>query len=158
MAAAEMNYRARSISRRRFLAYVGAVVAAAGAGQLISGGRSTPRAQATENFPYRLALPDVARATATTSLFFLDPEHGAGKPECAVPHAGSRACHACTACHSHAVNKLFASFVEADAGRAHIGCKCLIGEESTSDAEFRALFGMAVQRPIFDKRKDQLFS
>ena len=158
MADTDGTYRTRAVSRRKFLAYVGAFAAAAAAGQLIGGGGSARRTLAAEDFPYKLFMPGTSRATTTTSLFFLDPEHGAGDPACTVPHEGSRACHGCNSCHSHASNKLFASFTEADAGRAHIGCKCLINEETTSDAQFLALFGAAVQRPVFDKRKDQLFS
>lgn len=158
MADIETSYRARALTRRRFLTYVGAFAAAAAVGQLVSGGGRPAGTRAAEEPMYRLFVPGMSRATTTTSLYFLDPEHGAGDPECTIPHAGSRACHGCNSCHSHAANKLFASFVEADMGRAHIGCKCLINEETSSDAQFLALFGVAAQRPVFDKRKDQLFS
>jgi len=152
------NYRTRAVSRRKFLAYVGAFAAAAAAGQLIGGGSSLKRISAAETFEHKLYLTGVALAGDLTNTFFLDPEHSVGKAGCPLPHQGSRLCHGCVACHSHAENKLFASIAAAESGRAHLGCKCLIRSEQVTQQDFDALFGAAVERVSFDRRRDTLFS
>ena len=59
-----------------------------------------------------------AAAAATVQTYSLDPTIGG---TCASP-----GCSVCNACTSHAANKLFATVVDAEAGRAHPGCRCTV--------------------------------
>lgn len=130
------------MERRRFLAWVGAVAAGTGGGALF------PRDAS--------AAPESEKQT----IWFLDPEHGAGKPECPIPHEGSQSCHGCNACHSHAESKLFSSLELADASRAHSNCKCLVDSIRVTRREFALFFGPSggpLRREKFDKRTDQVF-
>jgi hypothetical protein len=48
----------------------------------------------------------------------------------------------CKACHHHAANRLFATRVAADRGRAHRGCKCaIVRSRALRPAQWVALFG-----------------
>jgi len=132
-----------SAGRRRFLLYVGGLAAAVGAGQLHAGD----------------ALAKQVRALNRT-IYFLDPEWGAGKPACPVPHEGPGSCHACAACHSHALNKLFTSAELANRQRAHPHCKCLVKSRAVSNVECVMIFGPPsgpLHRDEFDRRRDRLF-
>ena len=86
-----------------------------------------------------LAVPLAGRAAASTAtLYWLDPDWGAGDPSC-VPNQGQATCGGCSACVSHYQNKLFASAAAAEAGRAHPGCKCLVEK------------AFAVDQPTYDR-------
>jgi hypothetical protein len=73
-----------------------------------------------------------AAAAPTSTVYWLDPDWGAGDPTC-VPNHGQVGCGGCYACVAHYQNKLFASAAAADAGRAHPRCKCLVREGFTVD-------------------------
>ena len=132
-----------SVGRRRFLLFVGSLAAAAGTGQLLADG----------------AL--AGRGPGNQTVYFLDPEWGAGDPACPLrPHWGPRSCHACIACHSHDVNKLFISGALANSRRAHPNCKCLVGSRRVNDWVFVMIFGPPsgpLHRDEFDRRRDRLF-
>ena len=154
---ATTGYDARAITRRKFLTYAAAVAAAGASGQLLRRGWSPSGISAEEEFEYRRVIPGVARGHTSTKVYHLDPEWGVGTIECAVPHAGSRACHACVACHAHAEHKFFATERAADDGRAHPHCKCLIYSNTVTEAAFTSLFGVGGSRGVvFDTRKDTL--
>ena len=87
------------------------------------------------------------RANAATSvqLWGLDPNWG-GDP-------GLCGCGACAACRSHAANKLFASASDADGGRAHSFCKCLVIPLVLVDESiYNALFVDGGPRASVDRR------
>ena len=49
---------------------------------------------------------------------------------------------ACRACHHHAANRLFATHVAADRGRAHPGCRCtIVRSHAVRPLQWQALFG-----------------
>ncbi|MCC7355447.1 MAG: hypothetical protein IT330_17030 [Anaerolineae bacterium] len=99
---------------------------------------------------------------ALTTLYFLDPEWGQGAPACSGdPHQGSRDCHACTACHQHALHKRFASADAANRLRAHTRCKCLVRSAEITAREYLSLFGSpsgANHRDEYDDRRDIPYS
>jgi hypothetical protein len=132
-----------SAGRRRFLLYVGGLAAAFGAGPLLAGEALTKQSRALNR-----------------TIYFLDPEWGAGTPACVAPDAGAGSCRACAACHSHAANKLFTSAALADRRRAHPHCKCLVKSRAVSNVEFVTIFGPPsgpLHRDEFDRRRDRLF-
>lgn len=133
------TWNSRMVERRRLLAWAGAIAAGAGAALMPSFGTRHGQSE-------------------TWTIWFLDPEHGAGMPGCPVdPHAdGSRSCHACTACHSHAENKIFRTFDIANQRRAHRYCKCLVHSMEVTQREYAAFFGApgGQERDAFDKRTD----
>jgi hypothetical protein len=48
----------------------------------------------------------------------------------------------CKACHHHAANRLFATHLAADRGRAHPGCKCtIVRSRAVGSVQWQALFG-----------------
>jgi hypothetical protein len=48
----------------------------------------------------------------------------------------------CRACHHHAANRLFATHIAADRGRAHPGCKCtIVRSRVLRPVQWQALFG-----------------
>ncbi len=48
----------------------------------------------------------------------------------------------CKACHPHAANRLFATHVAADRGRAHPGCTCtIVRSHAVRPGQWQALFG-----------------
>lgn len=107
-------------------------------------------------------LPALSEATGHSSptVYFLDPEWGAGDPACPIPHQGGGSCHACVACHNHDANKMWTSASLADQSRAHPNCKCLVSSRNVSDAEYVTIFGPPsgpLHRDEFDIRRDRLF-
>ncbi|CAN5826445.1 hypothetical protein BH23CHL2_BH23CHL2_08980 [soil metagenome] len=97
----------------------------------------------------------------TLTWYALDPEWGAGLPNCPISPAGAHqsthACHACNSCHHHADNKLFPTLNAANQNRAHVGCKCLVieGGELPVDV-WEDLFGAQgnIERQQVDRRWD----
>lgn len=82
-----------------------------------------------------LAIPlaaSNAAAAPTSTLYWLNPDRGAGDAAC-VPNQGQSTCGGCFACAAHYHNKLFASAAAADAERAHPRCACLVQEAFTVD-------------------------
>ena len=62
-------------------------------------------------------------------------------------------CRACAACRAHAHYKLFASAADADAGRAHLYCRCQVVSLGALDLEtYTTLFLQGGGRPSVDKR------
>ncbi len=87
------------------------------------------------------------RATASVSVqvWGLDPAWGGDPQACG--------CGGCTACHSHATNKLFASVSDAGANRAHVFCKCLVVPLALVDESiYNALFLEGGPRASVDRR------
>jgi hypothetical protein len=81
----------------------------------------------------------VAGAASTVSVWGLDPD-GCG-------------CSVCTACRSHAANKIFASPADADAGRAHPHCRCSVTTLSSVEPHvFDVLFVNGGRRSSVDRR------
>ena len=69
----------------------------------------------------------------TVDTFALDPAGGDGKcaPNCA----------SCSACVSHAANKLFSTKEAADSGRAHKGCNCaIVVGQALTEGNYKQLF------------------
>jgi hypothetical protein len=98
---------------------------------------------------------------AELEWFALDPEWGAGLPGCPVDPSGAHSsgggCHACNACHLHGINKRFPSAAAANAGRAHLGCKCKVYVPSSLPRDtWIELFGdpNAPTRLTIDRRWD----
>lgn len=90
-----------------------------------------------------LVGPPIARAAGTVTLYGLDPD--GGREGCG--------CSACSACRSHAANKRFASAADADAGRAHPHCRCLVVARGTVEgAIYDALFVAGGGRSVVDLR------
>jgi hypothetical protein len=88
-----------------------------------------------------------ALASATAQAWGLDPGADSG------PGVGGCGCSACSACRSHAANKLFASAADADAGRAHPFCKCLVvALPALAQGTYDALFADGGARPSVDRR------
>lgn len=88
-----------------------------------------------------------AQASAAESLqvWGLDPYRG-GDP-------GTCGCASCAACVAHAANKLFASAAAADAGRAHLHCRCLVAPlERVPESVYSELFSEAGGRSSVDRR------
>lgn len=81
-----------------------------------------------------LVLAGRADAADLVTTWSLDPTIGG---TCLSP-----GCSVCNACLAHGANKLFASQADAEAGRAHPGCRCT------------AVTGISVTQTVFD----QLFS
>ncbi len=73
----------------------------------------------------------------------LDPFWGQGLEGCPPPQGASiHNCEACHACHKHSQNKLFPTAEDANANRAHFGCKCLVVDLGTLPGPlWMALFG-----------------
>lgn len=87
--------------------------------------------------------PD-AWASPPAELWGLDPEWG----------AEGCSCGGCGACRSHAANKLFASAAAANAGRAHVYCRCLVVPLGTIDRDvYDQLFLAGGGRPSVDRRE-----
>ncbi|MCY7303529.1 MAG: hypothetical protein LH654_10975 [Thermoleophilia bacterium] len=79
-----------------------------------------------------LVRAHAARASSEISVWGLDPDGGHEACDCT----------ACGACRAHALNKIFASAADADAGRAHPYCKCTVAElSSVKPHVYSALFG-----------------
>ncbi|MFN8019963.1 MAG: hypothetical protein U0Q03_00420 [Acidimicrobiales bacterium] len=70
-------------------------------------------------------------AADVVPTYALDPTQGGA---CLAP-----SCITCNACQAHAANKLFASAADADAGRAHPGCRCTVTT------------GISVTQTVFDQ-------
>jgi hypothetical protein len=86
-----------------------------------------------------------ARAATSVQAWGLDPDGRGGLSPCA--------CRACASCRSHAANKLFASAADADAGRAHLYCKCLVAPLVVLDETvYNALFVDGGARRSVDRR------
>lgn len=129
------------VERRRFLMMVGAVATAAAVS-------------------YGLPAEAEAGRGARRTIYFLDPEWGAGDPACPIPHQGGGGCHACVACHNHDANKMWTSAALADRSRAHPNCKCLISSKNVNNREYITIFGPPsgpLHRDEFDIRRDRLF-
>jgi hypothetical protein len=96
-----------------------------------------------------LALPLAGVALASTrTVYGLDPSWGAADATCTPDHAHT--CSGCYACVRHAENKVFASALAGDAGRAHRGCRCLVKPLYTlDDGTFNRLF---TGSPAADRR------
>jgi hypothetical protein len=85
----------------------------------------------------------LARATSTVSVWGLDPDGG----------HDSCGCSACAACRAHALNKIFASAADADRGRAHPHCRCVVAQLSVVEPHvFEALFVSGGRRSSVDRR------
>ena len=85
-----------------------------------------------------------AWASPPAQLWGLDPDWG----------GESCSCGGCGACRSHAANKLFASAAAANAGRAHVFCKCLVVPVGTIDqGVYDQLFVAGSSRPSVDRRE-----
>lgn len=83
--------------------------------------------------------PTAATAASTVSVWGLDPD-GCG-------------CSVCSACRSHAANKIFASPADADAGRAHPHCRCSVTALSSVEPHvFDVLFVTGGRRSSVDRR------
>jgi hypothetical protein len=88
-----------------------------------------------------LASPAGAAPASTNTVYWLNPDSGAGNPTC-VPNHGQSGCGGCYACVRHYQNKIFATAAAADAGRAHPRCKCLVQAAFTvDDRTYSELFG-----------------
>jgi hypothetical protein len=80
----------------------------------------------------RRAFVGLATATACELAFGFASASASGSGVAQVwgldPRAGSDrcGCKGCSACRSHAANKLFATAASADLQRAHPGCRCLV--------------------------------
>jgi hypothetical protein len=76
------------------------------------------------------------------AYYVLDPDWKSSR-RCDVPERHKPDdCHACSACHAHAANKLFATRAAAEHGRAHPGCKCKVVRGGTFGLKLWAdLFG-----------------
>jgi hypothetical protein len=82
----------------------------------------------------------VRGATMLTGLYFVGSADAATTGVSYRLKAGPHC--SCKACHHHAANRLFATHVAADRGRAHPGCKCTIVRSRTvSPVQWQALFG-----------------
>jgi hypothetical protein len=128
-----MQLQKASTSRRQFLALL-----AASSGALVAS---------------HLASDDTDAAPFNRTIYFLDPEWGAGNSTCP--------CSACSACHGHAANKFWTSADLADSNRAHSYCKCLVDSKEVSTAAYISLFGPPAgprHRDAFDRRQDELWS
>ena len=79
-----------------------------------------------------LAGTHAAASTSVHWLYWLNPDWGTGNAAC-VPNKGQAECRGCYACVKHYQNKLFASAADAEAGRAHPGCNCLVEAAFTVD-------------------------
>ena len=105
-----------------------------------------------------VATPAAALARPKTrTAYGLDPEWGAGDPGCpAVESLKPRSCHACSACHGHAANKLWRT--ASDVRRAHPGCKCDVVPVLLPEGTFLALFGPDAQpeRSEVDRRQTRV--
>lgn len=78
-----------------------------------------------------LLLSSTAEAQTLVPTYRLDPTIGG---TCVAP-----GCSVCNACLAHGANKLFASVADAEAGRAHPGCRCT------------AVTGISVTQSVFDQ-------
>lgn len=91
------------------------------------------------------AVVGVPRAygASTVSVWGLDPD--GGREGCG--------CSACHACRAHAWNKMFASAADADAGRAHSRCRCVVTQlASVEPYVYEALFVHGGRRASVDRR------
>jgi hypothetical protein len=130
----------RSVDRRRFLGLAGVAAAAAGTAMVV---------------------PSIGDAHfLTKTVYYLDPEWGAGTPGCTGRHHPRNSCEACRACHAHDHHKVWTSWALANARRAHPNCKCLVKTHHVSNAIFVMIFGPPSgpkHRDEFDSRRDKLF-
>ena len=78
-----------------------------------------------------MTTPGTATAADTVQTYALDPTIGG---TCLAP-----GCTTCNACQAHGANKLFATIADAEAGRAHPGCACLV------------VPGISVAQTVFDE-------
>jgi hypothetical protein len=86
-----------------------------------------------------------AAASETSRVWGLDPDWGGDPAACG--------CSACASCLAHAANKLFANAAAADAGRAHLHCKCLVVSLGQVDpAVYDAFFVDGGGRASVDRR------
>ena len=87
----------------------------------------------------------MAGAAEPVQAWGLDPG-GGGDP-------GACGCGGCAACRSHGANKLFASAVAADTGRAHAFCRCLVVPlVRLEEGVYHALFVDGGARSSVDRR------
>ena len=85
----------------------------------------------------------IARAASPVGVWGLDPDGG---------HEGC-GCSACAACRGHALNKIFASPADADGGRAHPHCKCVVTQLGSVETHvYEALFISGGRRSSVDRR------
>lgn len=150
----------RLMDRRRFLARTSAAIGGAAAFFALGPRRSRASALPSGVTPFNPVQP----RSPDLAWYALDPEWGAGDAGCpadpTAAHASSHNCHACTACHKHAANKLFATAEAADLHRAHPGCKCEVRVGGTlPDSVWIALFGdpdnpADIDRDSVDRRWD----
>jgi hypothetical protein len=90
-------------------------------------------------------LAAAAAAAETKQVWALDPLAGATAATCG--------CSACAACVAHAANKVFATAVAADAGRAHLHCNCAVALFGRVDrSTYDALFSDGGARSSVDRR------
>ncbi len=95
-------------------------------------------------------VPRAFGAPGDVPVYGLDPEWGASDPTC------TGTCSACSACRCHAANKIFATAADADAGRAHPACKCLVVQLATiAPALYDALFVTGGSVPSVDRRSSE---
>jgi hypothetical protein len=116
--------------------------------------RETPNAQMTRRRLVSTGLLAMGAATlfgasaatagAMVSVWGLDPD--GGRDTCG--------CSSCAACRTHALNKIFATAADADAGRAHPHCKCSVTQLGTVRPHvYDALFVGGGERPSVDRRR-----
>ncbi len=86
-----------------------------------------------------------AKAAGQLQVWSLSP-HESSPPGCG--------CGACTACHLHATNKIFASASDADSNRAHPHCRCAILPLALVDESvYNGLFVTGGSRASVDRRQ-----
>lgn len=82
----------------------------------------------------------VRGATMLTGLYFVGSAEAASTGVSYRLKTGPQC--SCKACHQHAANRLFATHVAADRGRAHPGCKCtIVRSRAVRPVQWQALFG-----------------
>jgi hypothetical protein len=95
----------------------------------------------------------VVSSAATGGLLLASTSGVASASAPAVPSAWAlrtmNICQ-CSACHKHAANKVFASMADANAGRAHSGCRCVAVEITIAPTAYRRCF--ASRRRAVDRR------
>jgi hypothetical protein len=90
-------------------------------------------------------LATQAGAAEPVQVWGLDPDWGGDPAACG--------CSGCASCLAHAANKLFANASAADAGRAHLHCKCLVVSLGVLDAAvYNAFFVDGGGRDSVDRR------
>src|SRR5688572_17781490 len=107
----------RPMDRRRFLVRASTAVGGLAAALTLRPGRSRAASLPDGVTPFGPIQP----RNPDMTWYALDPEWGAGDAGCpadsAGAHASSHSCHACTACHNHGENKLFATAAAANLHR-----------------------------------------